>query len=267
MVTGLSTHVCGQLKSIMTYNIRYDNPGDGVNKWDNRKQDIVRFINYYNPDIFGIQEGLQHQLTYLDNHLQSYSRIGVGRDDGANKGEFCAIYFKKRQFILLEQSTFWLSEDPENVSVGWDASMERICTYGLFEDNITKNKVLIFNTHYDHIGEIARIKSSELILRKIRAINREGTPIILMGDFNATPDNRAIRTILAEFKDLAEIVSDGIYGPAGTFTGFETDATAERRIDYIFIKDLEVIKYRHIDDRMKDDNFLSDHLPVLIDLK
>ncbi len=223
-------------------------------------------LKYYEPEIFGIQEGLEHQLKFLDQHLIDYSRIGVGRDDGKEKGEFSPIYYDNNKFSLVESSTFWLSDKDSTVSVGWDASMERICTYGIFEYRISKKKVLVFNTHFDHIGEKAREESSKLIINKVNEINKENHPVILMGDFNAEPDSNPIKIIKEELSDGAELSKDGIYGPRGTFTGFTQGEKAKKRIDYIFIKNLKVSKYRHIDDKMKNNNFLSDHLPVLIEL-
>ena len=267
IMIGIKPHLSAQLDKLMTYNIRYDNPNDSLNNWYYRKLEIINLIKYYKPEIFGIQEGLQNQLTFLDDNLTLYSRIGVGRDDGKAKGEFCAIYYNKKELLLIEESTFWLSQTDDEISVGWDASMERICTYGLFENRISKKKILIFNAHYDHIGKTAREKSSELILKKINEINKENYPVILMGDFNAEPDSKPIQIIKDEFEDAGELSKNGIYGPVGTFTGFKKNALAERRIDYIFVKNLEVLNYRHIDDKMKNSSYLSDHLPVLIEIK
>ena len=267
MIIGINNQVYGQVDRIMTYNIRYDNPRDSLNKWENRKLEIVKLIKYYEPEIFGIQEGLLHQLNYLDDSLSNYSRIGVGRDDGKEKGEFSSIYFNNDKFSLVMESTFWLSKKDDTVSIGWDASMERICTYGLFENKINHQKILIFNTHYDHIGKKAREKSSKLILKKIKQINTNSYPVILMGDFNSKPGKRPIKIIEKELEDGAKLAPNGIYGPIGTFTGFKKNKIAEKRIDYIFVKGLKVSKYRHIDDKMKNNNYLSDHLPVLIELE
>lgn len=263
----INNDLYSQVNKVMTYNIKYDDINDSINNWDKRKLEVIELFEYYEPEIFGIQEGLEHQLSDLDKHLVNYARIGVGRNDGKAKGEFCAIYYNENRYRLIDESTFWLSDQNDAISIGWDASMERICTYGLFENTISKDRVLVFNTHYDHVGPMARAMSSTLILNKIRAINEEDYPVIVMGDFNAEPETSPIKILKQDLKDGAELSPHGIYGPEGTYTGFKTGASAKRRIDYIFVKGLDVMKYRHIDDKMKNDNYLSDHLPVLVEFK
>jgi endonuclease/exonuclease/phosphatase family metal-dependent hydrolase len=208
-----------------------------------------------------LQEGLVHQLAYIQESLKAYRMIGVGRDDGKEKGEYTAIFYDTTKLKLLEHSTFWLSDTPETVSVGWDAALERICTYGLFENIESRKQIYVLNTHYDHIGKLARVNSSKLLSEKIGALNRKNIPIILMGDFNSTPEEEAIK-ILAH--DLVDGGATGIYGPLGTFNAFDKKAVLEDRIDFIFYKDMLIESYRNIDDKMKNGNWVSDHLPVLI---
>src|SRR4030042_3072997 len=119
--------------NVITYNIRFDNPGDGENRWDARKESLVRLLRDHDPDVFGIQEGLIHQVRYLDSILADYSFIGKGRDDGIDAGELCAVFYKKTRFALLQQGLFWLSETPGVPSRGWDAALNRLCVFGVFE--------------------------------------------------------------------------------------------------------------------------------------
>ena len=118
----------------MTYNIRLDVEDDGINQWDNRKKGLVSLIKEENPDILGIQEGLPKQIEYLLEQLDEYSMIGEGRD-GGNNGEYSAIYYKNKKLRLEKDETFWLSETPDQISVGWDAALERVCTYARFFQN------------------------------------------------------------------------------------------------------------------------------------
>lgn len=249
--------------SAMTFNIRFASPNDGENTWDKRCAELTQLVNHYRPSFMGIQEGLHHQLQYMDTQLSGYARIGVGRADGRTGGEYSAIYYDTTQFTVLSSATFWLSESQDTASVGWDASMERIATYGLFYDRIHHRHLWVMNAHYDHIGVKAREQSSALLLRKLATINTQHFPVIVMGDFNSEPNTPAIQTLNAALDDALVLSEQPLYGPVGTFNAFDKGIFPNRRIDYIFVKDLHVHRYRHIDDRRRDGYFISDHLPVM----
>ena len=173
-----------QTFAVMSYNIKYDNVRDTINNGHDRKGTVARLIDHYNPAFLGLQEALAHQVNFLNEALTNYSFVGVGRDDGKTKGEYSALFYDKTRFKVIESSTFWLSESPNRVSVGWDAAMERVCTYGLFEHLTTNRRIWVFNTHFDHLGQDARAASAALIIKKIQALNNGDLPVILMGDFN-----------------------------------------------------------------------------------
>ena len=160
----LNTFITNGQTSVMTFNIRYDNPEDNDNWWEHRKLSILKMFNFYSPEIIGIQEGLNNQVKYIKKNLPDYNYIGVGRDDGKKKGEYTAIFYKKKKLKLISSKTYWLSETPETVSIGWDASMERIVTFGEFLDLRVQESFFIFNFHFVHRGEISREKSAELLL-------------------------------------------------------------------------------------------------------
>ena len=251
----------------MSYNIKYDNVNDTINNWNDRKEAMVKLLNHYAPSFVGMQEVLHNQLTFLDEQLPSHTYIGVGRDDGKQKGEYAPIFYNTTEFDVLTSDTFWLSTTPEVISVGWDASMERICTFGLFEHKATKQKVWVYNTHFDHIGEEARAKSAELIAKKIKENTKENLPIVLMGDLNLPPKSAPIQFLQQQFSDGQTSTENSFYGPTGTFSGFDHSKVLDMRIDYIFTDLLEVEDYIHIDDRMENNKHISDHLPVLTRLR
>lgn len=251
----------------MSYNIKYDNTNDTVNNWNDRKEAMVRLVKHYDPSFLGMQEVLHRQLMYLNDNLTDYAHIGVGRDDGKEKGEYSPILYDKTKFTILKSETFWLSETPHKVSVGWDAAMERICTYGLFEHNSSKKQILVFNTHFDHRGDNAREESAKLIAAKIKEINTTNIPVVLMGDLNLPPESTAIQFLQSELSDAIGATQDIFYGPTGTFSGFDPNKVLDTRIDYIFTDHCTVHAYIHIDDRMENNKHISDHLPVLAKIK
>ena len=252
---------------VMTLNIRLDLASDGPNAWDERKADMAFFVSSRHPDFFCLQEGLIQQLRYLDRQLPSYRRIGAGRDDGADKGEFSAVYYDTARFALVRSTTFWLSDTPDTVSVGWDAALPRVCTYGLFRDKPSGKLVHLFNTHFDHMGVVARDKSAILILDRIAEWTTDDERVILAGDLNSGPQERPVAFLRDRLIDGADIAPYGLVGPPGTWNGFDPTVTPDRRIDYIFVRNLDVVTYRHLDDRRKNGLWISDHLPVRATLK
>ena len=147
------------------------------------------------------------------------------------------------------------------------AACRRICTYGLFENTSTHQKFWVFNTHFDHVGTVAREKSAQLILSKIKELNRSKIPVVLMGDFNSTNESKAVLTICLEMKDSYNISDERTNGPKGTFNGFNPSNLPVDRIDYIFVSGFRVSSYYNIDDRRNDGFFISDHFPVLVELQ
>lgn len=258
----------GQTFTVMTYNIRYDNPGDGQNRWALRKMWLCEQIKTINPGVFGIQEGLAHQVNFLDSALSDYKHIGVGRDDGKAKGEFSAIYYHTKKFRVIRQTTFWLSSTPRKVSVGWDAALERICTCGLFQEIATGRKFWVFNTHFDHVGVAARKNSAALILQKIKSMTRPVDPVILMGDFNSDPGSEAYTTITGFLLDSKTADKRMTMGPDGTFNGFDPAKPVTERIDFIFTskKNIDVLNYNTLRES-RDGRYASDHYPVFAEIK
>lgn len=252
---------------VMTYNIRYDNPRDGADAWSQRKEYLAAQVRFYGPDILGTQEALDQQVTFLEEQLPAYTRVGVGRDDGDKKGEYCAIFFKTEVFTLLQEGTFWLSETPDQPSVGWDASMERICTFIQVKRKKSKQKLWVFNAHFDHIGEEARKQSVSLILQKIEALTDPTDAVVFMGDLNLEPSADAIQLLREQLSDCYEISAEGAFGPEGTFNAFKFQEPVTRRIDYIFVRKAQIFiqKYAVLSDS-KDLHYPSDHLPVLVEV-
>ncbi len=251
----------------MTYNLRWDNHNDGANRWDERKAELVSFVRKTAPDILGTQEGLKHQLDYISAGIAEFRMIGVGRDDGREKGEYTAVFFNRKKFNLLAESGFWLSETSHEVSVGWDAALPRICTYGLLEDIKTKERIHVYNTHFDHIGQQARLMSAKLIVAKINQMTNENDRIILMGDFNCTPDSDPVLEIKKHLKDGKDLAKNGFKGPEDTFNGFDLTDENSGTIDHIFVKNFEVKSYQHITKKRRNKLQLSDHYPVLAVLR
>ncbi|MBI9042090.1 endonuclease/exonuclease/phosphatase family protein [Lutibacter sp.] len=265
---GLCINSYAQTFKAMTYNIRLNVAVDGENAWPLRKEFLTSQIQFYEPDILGVQEATPLQVAEMSVSLPLYNQVGVGRD-GDGKGESSNIYYKKNRFIVIETATFWLSETPDEISKGWDAAYNRVCSYALLKDKKTKYKIWVFNTHLDHIGEEARTKGIELIMTKIKTLNTNNYPVIFMGDFNSDPATERIINLKKIMNECREVSIEKPFGPSGTFNGFKHNEPVTQLIDYIFISKnnkIVVDKYAILSDS-KDLKYPSDHLPVFVKLR
>jgi endonuclease/exonuclease/phosphatase family metal-dependent hydrolase len=246
--------------NIITYNIRLNVASDGVNAWPNRKENVMALVKFYDTDILCLQEALPEQFDYvLEN--SNFEAVGAGRDDGKRKGEFSPIYFNKQRFVEKDGGIFWLSATPDVPSKGWDAALNRVCSWVRLYDKFNKKEFLVFNTHYDHVGVQARIESAKLIKQKIQEIAPK-LPVVFTGDLNVTPETEAIATIKSFLTDAKDISFEPHYGPNGTFNAFNFNSDLKNRIDYIFVnKGFKVRKHATLTDS-KDQRYYSDHLPV-----
>lgn len=255
-----------QQVKVMSYNIRLDVESDGENKWGLRKDKVAELMNYYEADFIGGQEVQHHQLQYLLSQLKHYNYIGVGRDDGKEAGEYSCIFYNKEKFQLIQQSTFWLSQTPDSVSFGWNAACRRVCTYGLFQNKKTKQKLWVFNTHFDHLGDTARIESAKLITKKIKQlVIAKNYPVVVMGDFNSKPGEAPAMYMTENFLNARSISKEKPYGPEDTWEGFEFNKKPDGCIDYIFLlkgSPMTVKKFATITDSY-DMKYPSDHFPIL----
>ena len=243
---------------VLSYNIRYASPNDGPNLWKNRKGDMIETLSNINPDLLGLQEVLHIQLLELTNGMKEYSYIGVGREDGKTKGEYSPILYRKDAFEVLDSGTFWLSDTPSQISVGWDAALERICSYARFLHRQSGNEFCMFNTHFDHIGVLARANAARLILEKINALNTSSLPVVVTGDFNLEPYEEPIKIMQSSIEDVQKELTS-TEPNYGTFNGFDTQTSGERRIDYIFQKGFKLREADHLWLKTKNGYWLSDH--------
>ena len=269
VTTGCSTPPPPQVVSepqafrVMSYNIRYNNPGDGEHAWPNRKERVISTIRFNQADLIGVQEALKEQVDEMAANLDGFEWIGVGRDDGESAGEYAPIFYRASRFSLLDSGTFWLSKNPDVPgSKDWDAAITRLVTWAHFSDQRSDTTLFHFNTHFDHRGEIAREKSAELLAHRIQRI-AGNHPVVVTGDFNFVETTNGYSTLTESLDDAMFTTHEPHHGPTGTFSGFVMDRPIERRIDFIFVsKHLPVLQHAILSDNWNG-AFASDHLAVL----
>ncbi len=255
---------------VMSFNLRLDLASDGENAWPHRRDRVAALIRFHAPDVVGVQEALLPMLADLETRLPGFARVGVGRDDGGDGGEFSAILYRRERLEVVRHGTFWLSSTPETPgSLGWDAAYPRVATWVELRDRQSGCRYVHLNTHLDHRGDEARRQGARLIRRRLATL-AAGLPVVLTGDLNATPDSEPYLVLtrdditdgLPPLLDAFTTSREGHYGPTSTWTGFEA-IDPGRRIDYVLVSPgVEVLAHGILSDHW-DGRFPSDHLPVL----
>lgn len=272
-ITGLFTPVIAQEKTalrVMSWNIRLDTQSDSSNQWTFRKDALCKEVLKQNPDVLGVQEALPGQMKDMRKRFHGYRSLGVARDDGKKSGEFSALFYKKKVLKPIKSGTFWLSETPNLPgSRGWDAACNRIVTWAVFKHKPSGRHFVALNTHFDHMGEVARVESAQLIIRKIAELGNN-LPVVLTGDFNVNSKHRAYRILTFPENEVVlvdtRVRAKQKTGPDITYISFDPKYDSPELIDFVFINDgFEVISNEILDFRITG-KYLSDHLPVMVNL-
>ena len=262
-VTGSESPVGGEDLKVISYNIRVGKGKDGSNSWEYRRPASISMIKEHMPDIFGLQEALDFQVNYLQENLPEYANVGVGRDDGVQKGERMSIFYNTQTVEMLDWGTFWLSETPEVPSKGWDAAYPRCATWAKMKMLGSGKEFFYVNTHLDHQGAVSQQKGLDLIVRRIADMNPDGVPMVLTGDFNVEPDNPVLDELDTRMLSARTSALDS-YDKA-TFNGWGKRAIV---IDYIYHSGFSNCpEYRTIQKQYDSVPYISDHYPVVTRLK
>lgn len=242
---------------VMSYNIRLGSANDGTNSWSLRYTATGDMLEDQAPDVFGVQEALDYQVRYI-NEMCGYEYVGVGRENGKKEGEHMAIFWNKKSVSMLKWGTFWLSETPQKPSKGWDAACFRTATWALMKDKKTGKKFYFVNTHLDHKGKEAQKNGLKLIVDRIDAINPQGYPMVLTGDFNMTPDNTNLAELDSRMQSVRKIAQKT--DNHDTFNGW---GKGKGVIDYIYVSGFSSYpEYQTITKKYADRKFVSDHYPI-----
>ena len=265
--------------SVMSFNIRYGTANDEENRWERRRGLLLDVTRDLDADIIGLQEALYFQIEELLAALPDHRLLGVGRDDGQQKGEYSAILYRSTRFGVRGSGTFWFSDEPDRPgSVGWGNDIPRICTWARLTD-ADGRRFAVFNVHLDHRSQVSRERSAEALAARLAALP-DDEPAIVTGDFNAGEDNVVVGYLTGRLRSAVERASGAAPAPAspwlvdtfrqqhpaatqaGTFSGFELARTGGPKIDFVFVDRRVHVLEAAIVRTSRDGRYPSDHFPV-----
>lgn len=251
----------------MTYNIRLDVAVDGANRWANRREEFLSQIRLVRPDLLGLQEVVPGQYADLRQGLPGYAFVGGGRDDGVGQGEASPLAVNRRAFAIAASGMFWLSPTPAVPSLGWDAAYRRVATWARLRRRSDGVRLLVLNTHWDHVGLVARRNSALQLRHWIAAHRQPREAVVLLGDFNAPLGEASMQTLLDDrtLRDARAAAREPAVGTSITFNAFDALPKSGQTIDHILVGGADVARYHALAEHF-DGRVASDHFPVVADI-
>ncbi|MBQ5591525.1 MAG: endonuclease/exonuclease/phosphatase family protein [Clostridia bacterium] len=259
----IKQEILAQDLTVMTYNLKCS--GEGKYSQESRKDAICTLIKKYSPDSLGVQEADKNWVGLLNATLTDYANVGTYRDDGISEGESNNIFYKKDKYELVDSGDFWLSKTPDVPSRDWDSACYRICTYAVLKDKATGFVYAHFNTHFDHVSDVAQAESVALISSKIAEIAPD-IPVVLTGDFNFNETVEHYDNLLScGFSNTKYLADD--YDLGATYNGYKLIRFAINPIDHIFVNGyVKSVKSSTIDKSRFNRMYPSDHFPVIVEM-
>ena len=257
--------------SVMSFNLRVDCQGDGINRIQNRKGRILETIKKYSPDIIGFQEAEDNVREWLRDSLAEYTVVGCGREVDY-RGESVPVAFRRDKFEMIFCENFALSETPEIMGTRFEgvgqSDNSRMATAIKLKEINTNEPFLFLNTHADHHAPEAR-RLEFLMLSEY--LSAKGDRCILTGDLNTLPDSDLLKVFtentLLPFTDATCRIEETFhaFGKVGKSSYWqEKYGTDKVKIDYIFTTlPTDPGASFAIEDIPENEIYISDHRPVM----
>lgn len=253
--------------TVMSFNIRYGTASDGANAWPLRREMLFDLLRDERADLVGLQEALDFQIDEIVEAVPGYAVVGIGRDDGGDRGELSAILFRVDRFRVAEAGTFWFSDEPAvPASKSWGNTIPRICSWARFVDRDGRG-FYHYNLHLDHQSQPSRERSTALLRARIEARAVPADPVVVTGDFNAGEANPALQALTGPAGPAAFLVDTyRVLSPdaedVGTFSGFKFGNHGPEKIDYVLVQPGTDVLQAAINRYARDSRYPSDHFPV-----
>ena len=226
---------------VMTFNIRrrfvHVLPGS-PDRWETRRPLVQRILQAEQPTLLGVQEALADQVEAVGEALgPHYSSVGRGRNaDGDD--ERCTVFYDTRRLELTGWTQRALSDTP-NVpgSRSWGNLVRRILVSAEFTDLGTGGRVLVFNTHLDHLSWRSRLRSVDYLLELVGAARgaEPAATIVVTGDFNADADSAVLKRLTGDgsLRDAWLAAGERVTPQWGSFGHYKRPRPGGKRIDFI----------------------------------
>jgi endonuclease/exonuclease/phosphatase family metal-dependent hydrolase len=251
----------------ITSNIRFDNPEDGVNAWPYRKSLLAQTLLAHEPDLIATQEGRFHQLKEFEELLEHYHIVDHHRS-WIKERMYPTFFVKKNAFEIIRSEDVWLSETPEVAgSLSFGSTFPRLLTWMKIQIKNSEKKFLVINTHLDHVRHETRLEQVRVLTNKIQQLRDGVSYLVLMGDFNDSPESKIRKIILESFPELEDAWSRFNFNEETSHHAFNGECQNGARIDWILTDQRLIIEKHTLDKTTIEGRYPSDHFPVICKLK
>lgn len=252
---------------LITSNIRFDNPHDGANAWPHRRNKLTNLLLSHAPDIIATQEGRIDQLKEFETLLKDFELIDHHRA-WIKERMYPSFYLRRNLFDVIKSEDLWLSETPAIAgSVSFNSAFPRLMTWMKVRPKNSQKELLLVNTHLDHVKQTTRLEQAKVLAQEIGKILDKDSVLIIMGDFNDSPDSEVRKVLTSEFPNLQDSWQLFHEAEETSHHAFSGECQNGARIDWILVDQKIEIHNCLMDKSKPEGSYPSDHFPVVCEIK
>ena len=247
---------------VISSNIRFDNPTDGLNRWENRKPHLGQLITQFAPDLLSTQEGRLPQIEQLTQVLPNLQLATTHRPWISYRMYPC-IFFNPHTIEIIDSGDIWLSKTPQLPgSLSFKSSFPRLATWIKAQFKESQKHFVYINTHLDHVLGYTRLKQIQVLLKELTQINTDNFPMIVTGDFNESPLGKTRKKLMSLAPNLYDPWIQFNHQEESSYHSFTGKNEKGTRIDWILpdltFKCLQI----QLDKTTFEGRYPSDHFPL-----
>lgn len=248
--------------TLVTCNIRFDNPADGENSWSHRRLFLRDTLLSHSPDIIATQEGRFHQLQDLNSLLEDYELVDQHRS-WIGERMYPTFFVRKNNFELMKSEDIWLSETPDVAgSKSFGSAFPRLMTWMKIQPVNSENDLWLVNTHLDHMKEETRLGQISVLANEVKRFWKKEDSLFVMGDFNEGPDGKVRKHLEKEFP-LQDAWRKFHSAEETSHHGFQGEEPNGNRIDWIMADKRVNVLSSEMDKSHRAGKYPTDHFPVV----
>lgn len=251
--------------NLISCNIRFDNPADAQNAWAHRRGFLAETLLSHSPDLIATQEGRIHQLREFEADLVNFKILDQHRS-WIGERMYPSIFIREDKFEYLNSGDIWLSETPDIAgSRSFESAFPRLMTWAHLQFKNSEQSIFVVNTHLDHIKAETRIRQAEVLVNEIERQWNRNCPLIIMGDFNESPEGEVKELLFHKF-ELNDCWKQFHSHEETSHHAFQGEMQNGSRIDWILADKKLSILSCEMDKSEKNGLYPTDHFPVICEL-